>query len=128
MTGRRTLVLPPVRALLERRWLSAVIREAEELTAQAEGGLALQASRWGGAEIRPTRLFLWVGPTRDGREWVLSTGFAPRLSKRPRRWRHLQFGSCHLSFLGNPALTLTLFATNSLRCLIDRNGRRTKGG
>jgi hypothetical protein len=104
------------------------MRKSEDPTVLAERGLMFQAAHWGGGELRPTRVFFWLGPTRDGREWVLSTGMPPRLFRRPRRRRHIQIGSCHLSFLGNPVFTVTLLTANSLRRLLDGNSGDERNG
>ncbi|MCL5942264.1 MAG: hypothetical protein M1325_01860 [Actinobacteria bacterium] len=87
----------------------------ETATRHQERALILSAGRWGGAEIRPTRVFLWLGPHDPDRERVLPLGLEPRLLRVPRRRRHLEVGSCRVSFLGNPAVTLTLFAYNALK-------------
>ena len=80
-----------------------------------ERTLQLNAGHWGGAEIRPTRVFLWWGSREDGHERVLPLGLRPRLLQTPRRRRHLEIAGCQVSFLGNPAVTMGLFAINALR-------------
>lgn len=71
----------------------------------------------GGVEVRPTRVFLWLGSRTAGREWVYSLGSQPRLLRRARRRRHLDLGPFYLSFLGNPLLTLGLFLARVFRRL-----------
>ncbi|HZK49747.1 MAG TPA: hypothetical protein VFD74_09145 [Thermoleophilia bacterium] len=79
-----------------------------------ERALAVTAGRIGGAEIRPTRVFLWVGTRTAGRERMISMDSQPHLLRSGRR-RHLDLGACHVSFLGNPLLTLGLFAVKAVR-------------
>jgi hypothetical protein len=58
-----------------------------------------------GIDLRPTRLFVWLGPRRRG-ERILSLGAPPRLSRRPRRRREIVAGPVRVSALGNPIVTL----------------------
>jgi hypothetical protein len=69
----------------------------------------------GGLEIRPTRVFLWTGSRGSGRQWVYSLGLEPRLLRLPRRRRHVQSGRLSVSYLGNPLVTLALFAGRFVR-------------
>jgi len=89
-----------------------------------ERALAVTAGRLGGAEIRPTRIFLWLGTRAAGRERMISMDSQPRLLRSCRR-RHLDLGACHVSFLGNPVLTLGLFAVKAVR---KAAGGRNGGG
>src|SRR5680860_1567074 len=79
-----------------------------------ERALAVTAGRLGGAEIRPTRIFLWLGNRALGHERMISMDSQPRLLRSCRR-RHLDLGACHVSFLGNPVLTVGLFAVKAAR-------------
>ena len=58
-----------------------------------------------GVDVRPTRLFVWLGPRRRG-ERILALGTAPRISRRPRRRREIVAGPVRVSALGNPIVTL----------------------
>ena len=90
-------------------------RVEEVLTRGQERGLSVTVGRWGGAELRPTRVFVWLGDRDLGHERVLPTGLEPRLLRGARRRRHLRLGSCHIAFLGNPAATLGLLGLNVAR-------------
>ena len=76
-----------------------------------ERTLIVSSERWGGLELRPTRLFVWISAREAGHEWLLPLGSEPRLLRRPRRRRHLTLARrVELSYLGNPVLTLTQFS------------------
>ncbi|MHB1345136.1 MAG: hypothetical protein ACYCX3_12375 [Thermoleophilia bacterium] len=90
-------------------------RVDEAAVRDQERALALTAGRLGGAELRPTRVFVWLGDRVGGREWVLPMGPEPRLLRASRRRRHLDLGACHLSFLGNPAVTVGLLVYHVAR-------------
>lgn len=87
----------------------------EVVTRGQEQGLSVTVGRWGGAELRPTRVFVWLGNRGLGYERVLPTGLEPRLLRGARRRRHLRLGACHIAFLGNPAVTLGLLGLNVAR-------------
>jgi len=71
-------------------------------------------TRIGGAEIRPTRAFVWVGRDRQ-RQRIFALGLTPRVSGRARRRRHVDIRGWQVSYLGNPAATVALFAYNLAR-------------
>jgi hypothetical protein len=104
-------------------WPPDTYRTDEEPSTYQERALALQVSRWGGTEIRPTRVFLWLGGRERGQERILALGASPRLLRIPRRRRHLEFLGCRVSYLGNPAVTLGLFLAHAVRGLLG-GGRR----
>lgn len=108
------------------RELTRRYRVDEVAVRDQERALALTAGRLGGAELRPTRVFVWLGDRVGGREWVLPMGSEPRLLRASRRRRHLDLGACHLSFLGNPAVTVALLAYHATRKATGRGG--TPGG
>jgi hypothetical protein len=58
-----------------------------------------------GLDLRPTRLFLWLGGRRRG-ERIVSLGEPPRLSRRPHRRREIVAGPVRVSALGHPLVTL----------------------
>ena len=93
----------------------AEYRVEEVVTRGQERGIAVAVGRWGGAELRPTRVFVWLGDRDLGHERVLPTGREPRLLRGARRRRHLRLGSCYIGFLGNPAVTLGLLSLNVVR-------------
>jgi hypothetical protein len=104
-------------------WPPDTYRTDEEPSTYQERAFALQASRWGGTEIRPTRVFLWLGDRTQGQERILALGARPRLLRTPRRRRHVEILGCRVSYLGNPAVTLGLFMAQAVRGLIV-GGRR----
>lgn len=104
------------------RELTRRYRVDEVAVRDQERALALTAGRLGGAELRPTRVFVWLGDRVGGREWVLPMGSEPRLLRASRRRRHLDLGACHLSFLGNPAVTVALLAYHATRKATGRGG------
>ena len=90
-------------------------RVEEVVTRGQEQGVSVTVGRWGGVEMRPTRVFVWFGDRELGHERVLPTGMQPRLLRSPRRRRHLCFGTCRIAFLGNPAVTIGLLGLNVVR-------------
>lgn len=110
------------------RDLTRRFRADEVAVRDRERALALTAGRWGGAELRPTRVFVWLGDRDGGREWVLPMGAEPRLLRLSHRRRHLDLGVCHLSYLGNPAVTVGLLAFHAVRKAADRGRAATPTG
>jgi len=106
-------------------WPPDTYRIDEEPSTHQERTLALQASRWGGTEIRPTRVFLWLGERTHGQERIVTLGSRPRLLRIPRRRRHVELLGCRVSYLGNPAVTLGLFVAQAVRGLFGRGRRRS---
>src|SRR5450759_3589012 len=90
-------------------------RVEEVVTRGQERGLSVTVGRWGGAELRPTRVFVWLGSRDLGHERVLPTGREPRLLRGARRRRHLRLGTCQIAFLGTPAVTLGPLGLNLAR-------------
>lgn len=90
-------------------------RVEEVVTRDQERGVSVTVGRWGGAELRPTRVFVWLGDRDLGHERVLPTGLEPRLLRAARRRRHIRLGTCQIAFLGNPAVTLGLLGLNLVR-------------
>jgi hypothetical protein len=93
---------------IERRETAAHVRGRER-------ELEIQLGSLGGVELRPTRLFLWLGEQRSGRERVVSLGSAPRSLMIPRRERELRAGTVRVRSLGNPLLTMALAGVHALR-------------
>lgn len=89
-------------------------------TRYQERALIVDAGAWGGAEFRPTRMFLWLGDRDLGHTRVLPLGSRPRLLRTARRRRHLRVGVVRLSYLGNPLVTMALFGITLLRSRLVR--------
>jgi len=82
-----------------------------------ERSLQVQVGGLGGFELRPTRVFVWGGAERRGRERVLPLGSAPRSLAIPRRPRELQAGALEVRTLGNPLMTIALAGVHAARKL-----------
>ena len=80
-----------------------------------ERSVQIQVGRLGGIDVRPTRLFLWGGAEREGRERIVSLGTAPRSLLIPRREREVQAGSVRVRSLGNPLMTVALASVHVAR-------------
>jgi hypothetical protein len=96
------------------RGLPERYRVDEVATRHQERALCFIVDRICGAEIRPTRVFFWLGSRRPGQEMMMSLDSPPRLLRSARR-RHIDLGGLHLSFLGNPMVTLGLFGARAAR-------------
>ena len=83
-----------------------------------ERQLSIQAGALFGVDLRPSRLFFWLGDERRGQERVVSLDRPPRVLRGQPRRRFLRLGAAEISYLGNPALTLTLSAYNYTRRVI----------
>jgi hypothetical protein len=75
----------------------------------------VQVGGLGGFELRPTRIFVWTGGERAGRERVISLGTQPRNLMIPRRERELNAGALRVRSLGNPLMTLALAGVHAVR-------------
>lgn len=82
----------------------------------------IQLGSLGGFELRPTRLFVWLGQDRTGRERLVSLGRAPRSLMIPRRERELRAGAVRVRSLGNPLMTIALAGVHAVRAA--REARR----
>ena len=82
-----------------------------------ERSLQVQVGGLGGFELRPTRVFIWGGAERQGRERVLPLGSAPRSLTIPRRPRELHAGALEVRTLGNPLMTIALAGVHAARKL-----------
>jgi hypothetical protein len=80
-----------------------------------ERELEIQLGAVGGVELRPTRIFVWSGDERSGRERVISLGTQPRSLMIPRRERELHAGAVRIRSLGNPLLTIALAGVHAVR-------------
>jgi hypothetical protein len=82
-----------------------------------ERSVEVQVGGLGGFELRPTRVFLWAGAEREGRERVLPLGSPPRTLIVPRRRRELRAGAVSVHTLGNPLMTIALAGVHAARRL-----------
>ncbi|MCB0872232.1 MAG: hypothetical protein KDC36_02510 [Thermoleophilia bacterium] len=64
----------------------------------------------GGVEVRPTRVFLWMGPSRRLLR-VVPLGGVPNPEAKPLREHVYRFGPVSARHLGNPTLTLAASGT-----------------
>jgi hypothetical protein len=96
-------------------------RESATRVRGRERELEVQLGAVGGFELRPTRLFVWGGEERTGRERVLSLGSAPRSLMIPRRERELRAGGVRVRSLGNPMMTIALAGVHALRAARGRS-------
>jgi hypothetical protein len=83
-----------------------------------ERQLSIQAGPLFGVDLRPSRLFLWLGDERRGQERVVSLDRPPKVLRGQPRRRFLKLGAAEISYLGNPVVTLTLSAYNYGRRVI----------
>jgi len=97
-------------ALVERKESAARVRGVERQ-------LEVQLGPLGGFDLRPTRLFLWSGDEREGRERVLSLGSAPRSLLIPRTEKEVRAGAVRVRSLGNPLMTVALAGIHAVRQL-----------
>ena len=105
-------------ALVERKESAARVRGVERQ-------LEVQLGPLGGFDLRPTRLFLWSGDEREGRERVVSLGSAPRNLLIPRTEKEVRAGAVRVRSLGNPLMTVALAGVHAVRRL--SNERRELG-
>lgn len=94
-----------------------------------ERSLEIQLGPLGGLDLRPTRLFVWGGAERAGRERIVPLGSAPRNLRIPRRERELHAGRVHVRSLGNPVMTVALAGVHVAKRIVreldaDRDERR----
>jgi hypothetical protein len=73
-----------------------------------ERSFELRLGSLGGFEVRPTRLFVWKGPQRDGSQRVLPLAERPVGLDRARVESTIRIGGVELRSRGNPALTLAI--------------------
>ena len=87
--------------------------EASKSTAVEQGHerqVSVQAGSLFGVDLRPSRLFFWLGEERHGQERVVSLDRPPRVLRGQHRRRFLRVGGAEISYLGTPAVTLGLSA------------------
>ena len=95
--------------------MSRVERRAGDRVRGRERELEIQLGALGGLEVRPTRIFLWPGDERAGRERIISLGTQPRSLMIPRRERELSAGPVRVRRLGNPVMTIALACVHAVQ-------------
>ena len=95
--------------------MSSIERTRKERIRGRERELEIQVGGVGGLELRPTRIFVWTGGQRTGRERIISLGTEPRSLMIPRRERELKAGSVRVSSLGYPLMTIELAGVHAFR-------------
>lgn len=88
-----------------------------------ERSLEVQLGPLGGFDLRPTRLFLWDGGERKGRERIVPLGGPPKSLDLERRERELHAGAVRVRTLGNPLMTVALAGVHAARAAV-REARR----
>ncbi len=89
-----------------------------------ERQVTVQIGRLGGFDLRPSRLFFWLGRDRDRRQRIVSYGLPPKVLRKPRRRAYVHLGGIEISYLGNPAVTVPLSLGRGLRHLWQRRAAR----
>jgi hypothetical protein len=95
--------------------MSRVERSEGARVSGREREFEVQLGGLGGFELRPTRIFLWTGDDRGGRERIISLGTQPRSLMIPRRERELHAGAVRMRSLGNPLMTIALAGVHAVR-------------
>jgi hypothetical protein len=80
-----------------------------------ERELEVQVGPLGGFELRPTRIFVWLGEERAERQRIVSLGSPPRSLMIPRREREMLAGNLRVRSLGNPLMTIALAGVHAFR-------------
>lgn len=93
---------------------SALVEQGQERQ------FSVQAGSLFGVDLRPSRLFLWLGDERQGQERVVSLDRPPKVLRGQPRRRFLRLGGAEITYLGNPAVTLSLSAYNYGRRVLSR--------
>jgi hypothetical protein len=93
---------------IERRRSDARVRGRER-------ELEVQIGALGGFELRPTRIFLWLGEERGQRQRIVSLGSPPRSLMIPRREREMLAGNLRVRSLGSPLMTIALAGVHAFR-------------
>jgi hypothetical protein len=96
--------------------MSRIERRRSEVRVRGrERELEVQVGALGGFELRPTRMFLWLGEEREQGQRIVSLGSAPRSLMIPRREREMLAGSLRIRSLGNPLMTIALAGVHAFR-------------
>jgi hypothetical protein len=102
-------------ALVERE------RRPEEIRG-LERSLAVKVGSVGGFELRPTRLFVWKGPEREGNDRLMAFGERPSALDNPRRLTRTKAGGVEMRVLGNPLMTIALAGVVAFKRWADAPG------
>jgi hypothetical protein len=89
-----------------------------------ERQVTVQVGRLGGFDLRPSRLFFWLGRDRDRRQRIVSYGRPPKVLRTPRRRAYVHLGGIEISYLGSPVVTVPLSLSRSVRHLWRRRAAR----
>ena len=92
-------------------------RTATEPEKGQERQVTVQAGDFFGFDLRPSRVFLWVGRQRDENLRIASLARKPRVLRYPRQRRFFHVGGGEVSYLGNPLVTMALAAWGWFRHL-----------
>lgn len=92
-------------------------RTSESLEKGQERQLSLQVSTLLGCDVRPSRIFLWLGAERGEYQWIASLDRRPRVLRFGRPRRHFHVAGVRASYLGNPVVTIGLAAAGWFRHL-----------
>ena len=103
-------------------------KQSPERVRGVERQLEVQLGPLGGFELRPTRLFVWPGDAREGKERVVSLGSAPRSLLIPRAENEVRAGAVRVRSLGNPLMTVALAGVHAVRTLSERERRELPPG
>jgi hypothetical protein len=62
-----------------------------------ERQVTVQVGRLGGFDLRPSRLFFWLGRDRDRRQRIVSYGRPPKVLRTPRRRAYVHLGGLEIA-------------------------------
>jgi hypothetical protein len=87
---------------------SVSARTAEQPEKGLERQVTVQAGGLFGLDLRPSRLFFWLGQRDDHEPYIVSLERKPRVLRYPRQRRFVHLGGGQVSYLGNPLVTVVL--------------------
>lgn len=90
-------------------------RQALKAEHDQERQLTVQVGPLLGFDVRPSRMFFWLGSERDRGQRIVSLGRPPRVLRRPQQRRFVRAGHTEVSYLGNPVVTVGLSLARGLR-------------
>jgi hypothetical protein len=80
-----------------------------------ERSVEVKLGSLGGFELRPTRLFVWSGPEREGNERLVQLGDRPAGLDYRRTETSTRAGALEVRTLGNPLMTIALAGAIALK-------------
>jgi hypothetical protein len=92
-------------------------RTAEQPEKGLERQVTVQAGSLFGLDLRPSRLFFWLGDRHDHEPFIVSLDRRPRVLRFARQRRFVHLGGGQVSYLGNPLVTMWLAAWGWFRHL-----------